>query len=308
MSVRPIAFIDHHSSISADSKFNFFTVQHRHSSQTGHLEGDDHEEEQEDLVDDHDCLKSPGPADPDNHILTQVGAFYLGENVNHFRPRSLVPKPIQSSLIAHNHTVFVTSTGAISPEGVEQEGIPSFTLTFVTSQGHSHNMKGVFLPVMADTLGSLPSLTLLIFASVVPLVQDLAKNLMLALDDEKERQVQKALGKLSTIEGLSSYTAARFRPQDLSTITGSIHAQPSPIPSQGMNMSGIASPVMMLPEDDHDHDHEHSSRGYNHADFVKHKLEEILTTDHIPGLTKLLIQIKPFHGSKHCFCLAGPNT
>ncbi|KAH9446747.1 hypothetical protein Pst134EA_030653 [Puccinia striiformis f. sp. tritici] len=54
-------------------------------------------------------------------------------------------------------------------------------------------MKGVFLPVMADTLGS-----------------DLAKNLMLALDDEKERQVQKALGKLSTIEGLSSYTAARF--------------------------------------------------------------------------------------------------
>ncbi|KAI9602009.1 hypothetical protein KEM48_001299 [Puccinia striiformis f. sp. tritici PST-130] len=113
MSVRPIAFIDHHSSISADSKFNFFTVQHRHSSQTGHLEGDDHEEEQEDLVDDHDCLKSPGPADPDNHILTQVGAFYLGENVNHFRPRSLVPKPIQSSLIAHNHTVFVTSTGAI---------------------------------------------------------------------------------------------------------------------------------------------------------------------------------------------------
>ncbi|KAI9602007.1 hypothetical protein KEM48_001297 [Puccinia striiformis f. sp. tritici PST-130] len=68
-----------------------------------------------------------------------------------------------------------------------------------------------------------------------------------------------------------------------------------------MNMSGIASPVMMLPEDDHDHDHEHSSRGYNHADFVKHKLEEILTTDHIPGLTKLLIQIKPFHGSKHCF-------
>ncbi|KAI7935137.1 hypothetical protein MJO29_016400 [Puccinia striiformis f. sp. tritici] len=140
----PIAFIDHHSSISADSKFNFFTVQHRHSSQTGHLEGDDHEEEQEDLVDDHDRLKSPGPADPDNHILTQVGAFYLGENVNHFRPRSLVPKPIQSSLIAHNHTVFVTSTGAISPEGVEQEGIPSFTLTFVTSQGIYNTIKPTY--------------------------------------------------------------------------------------------------------------------------------------------------------------------
>ncbi|KAI9600692.1 hypothetical protein H4Q26_000482 [Puccinia striiformis f. sp. tritici PST-130] len=90
MSVRPIAFIDHHSSISADSKLISLL-----SSIVIHPK------------------PSPGPADPDNHILTQVGAFYLGENVNHFRPRSLVPKPIQSSLIAHNHTVFVTSTGAI---------------------------------------------------------------------------------------------------------------------------------------------------------------------------------------------------
>ncbi|KAH9440574.1 hypothetical protein Pst134EB_031184 [Puccinia striiformis f. sp. tritici] len=190
--------------------------------------------------------------------------------------------------------------------------------------GHSHNMKGVFLHVMADTLGSVGVIistllierygwtgfdpiasifiALLIFASVVPLVQDSAKILMLALDDEKERQVRKALGKLSTIEGLSSYTAPRFWPQDSSTITGSIHVQLSQIPrSEGIN--GINSPVMMLSEEED----EHSASGYDHAEIVRNKVEEILATN-IPGLTQLSIQIEPFHGSKHCFCLTGPNT
>ncbi|KAI9600707.1 hypothetical protein H4Q26_000498 [Puccinia striiformis f. sp. tritici PST-130] len=190
--------------------------------------------------------------------------------------------------------------------------------------GHSHNMKGVFLHVMADTLGSVGVIistllierygwtgfdpiasifiALLIFASVVPLVQDSAKILMLALDDEKERQVRKALGKLSTIEGLSSYTAPRFWPQDSSTITGSIHVQLSQIPrSEGIN--GISSPVMMLSEEED----EHSASGYDHAEIVRNKVEEILATN-IPGLTKLSIQIEPIHGSKHCFCLTGPNT
>ncbi|KAI7946654.1 hypothetical protein MJO29_011181 [Puccinia striiformis f. sp. tritici] len=119
MSVRPIGFIDSQTFVSADSEFNLFTVQHRHSTQNDHSEGDDHEEQdqdeevQVDLVGHQDRLKSPGLGDPDDQILTQVGAFHLGENVNHFRPGSLVPKPIQSSLIANNHTVFVTSTGAV---------------------------------------------------------------------------------------------------------------------------------------------------------------------------------------------------
>jgi zinc transporter 5/7 len=79
-------------------------------------------------------------------------------------------------------------------------------------------MKGVFLHVMADTLGSVGVIistllierygwtgfdpiasifiALLIFASVVPLVLDSAKILLLCLDDETERQVRKALGKV----------------------------------------------------------------------------------------------------------------
>jgi zinc transporter 5/7 len=90
-------------------------------------------------------------------------------------------------------------------------------------------MKGVFLHVMADTLGSVGVIistllierygwtgfdpiasifiAVLIFASVVPLVQDSAKILMLCLDDEQETQVRKALGKV----GLHSLKFSRER-------------------------------------------------------------------------------------------------
>ncbi|KXN88030.1 hypothetical protein AN958_07794 [Leucoagaricus sp. SymC.cos] len=97
-------------------------------------------------------------------------------------------------------------------------------------EGHSHNMRGVFLHVMADMLGSvgiiisrlliqsygwtgfspIPSLfiAVLIAASVIPLVLD--------------------TGKLTNIPGLQSYANSRFWPKDSSTLIGSIHFQLSP--------------------------------------------------------------------------------
>jgi len=190
--------------------------------------------------------------------------------------------------------------------------------------GHSHNMKGVFLHVMADTLGSVGVIistllierygwtgfdpiasifiAVLIFASVVPLVQDSAKILMLCLDDEREKQVRKALGKLSTIEGLSSYSAPRFWPQDSSSIAGSLHLQISPIASQSelTTSSSLGSPVMMLEEQ------EELFACYGHAELVKKRVEQSLATN-IPGLTELTIQVEGIDGSKNCFCLTGPN-
>ncbi|KNZ60643.1 uncharacterized protein VP01_1525g4 [Puccinia sorghi] len=191
--------------------------------------------------------------------------------------------------------------------------------------GHSHNMKGVFLHVMADTLGSVGVIistllierygwtgfdpiasifiAVLIFASVVPLVQDSAKILMLCLDDEREKQVRKALGKLSTIEGLSSYSAPRFWPQDSSTIAGSLHLQISPLASQPESSTtsfALGSPVMMLEEQ------EELFACYGHAELVKKRVEQSLATS-IPGLTELTIQVEGIDGSKNCFCLTGPN-
>ncbi|PPQ63373.1 hypothetical protein CVT24_005638 [Panaeolus cyanescens] len=116
-------------------------------------------------------------------------------------------------------------------------------------EGHSHNMRGVFLHVMADTLGSVgviistlliqwygwtgfdPIASLfiaaLIAASVFPLVMDTGK--VLALDvAHRDVDIQAALAELSTIEGLQSYTQARFWPKDSSAVIGSIHIQLQP--------------------------------------------------------------------------------
>ncbi|POW12272.1 hypothetical protein PSTT_04614 [Puccinia striiformis] len=44
----------------------------------------------------------------------------------------------------YNHSAVFMRNGSLSPEGVEQEGIPSFTLTFVTSQGIYNTIKPTF--------------------------------------------------------------------------------------------------------------------------------------------------------------------
>ncbi|KAA1107096.1 putative zinc transporter msc2 [Puccinia graminis f. sp. tritici] len=211
--------------------------------------------------------------------------------------------------------------------------------------GHSHNMKGVFLHVMADTLGSVGVIistllierygwtgfdpiasifiALLIFASVVPLVLDSAKILLLCLDDETERQVRKALGKLSTIEGLSSYSAPRFWPKDGSTIVGSLHLQLSPTTTSKTADSsscsattttsgststktkttgiGLESPLMMIEEQ------EELFSSYSHATRVSHLVTQSLATL-VPSLAELNLQLEGIDGSKFCFCLTGPNS
>ncbi|KIM68074.1 hypothetical protein SCLCIDRAFT_1209457 [Scleroderma citrinum Foug A] len=113
-------------------------------------------------------------------------------------------------------------------------------------EGHSHNMRGVFLHVMADTLGSVGVIistlliqyygwtgfdpiasifiALLIAASVIPLVIDTGRVLSLDLGDN-EKQVRQALSELSHVEGVASYSSPRFWPKDSTSIIGSIRIQ-----------------------------------------------------------------------------------
>lgn len=113
-------------------------------------------------------------------------------------------------------------------------------------EGHSHNMRGVFLHVMADTLGSVGVIistlliqyygwtgfdpiasifiALLIAGSVIPLVIDTGRVLSLDLGDN-EKQVQQALSELSHVEGVASYSSPRFWPKDSTSIIGSIRIQ-----------------------------------------------------------------------------------
>ncbi|KAI0763754.1 cation efflux protein [Trametes elegans] len=128
----------------------------------------------------------------------------------------------------------------------------SHTHEHAAHEGHSHNMRGVFLHVMADTLGSVGVIVstlliqlygwtgfdpiaslfiaVLIAASVVPLVIDTGKVLALDLDD-REKSIQAALNELPPIEGLASYTAPRFWPKDSASIIGTIHVQLAPAAS-----------------------------------------------------------------------------
>ncbi|CEQ41147.1 SPOSA6832_02850, partial [Sporobolomyces salmonicolor] len=164
--------------------------------------------------------------------------------------------------------------------------------------GHSHNMKGVFLHVMADTLGSVGVIistllinrygwtgfdplasifiAVLIFASVVPLVVDSGKLLVLDMGEEKEAEVRKALTALHRTEGVASFTKPRFWSKDPASVVGSICIQLAPSPSSSYNS-------------DRPPDH------YANVEKVTARVQKVLRR-HIGGLHDLTIQVEPTSG------------
>ncbi|KAE8231241.1 hypothetical protein CF326_g3747 [Tilletia indica] len=113
--------------------------------------------------------------------------------------------------------------------------------------GHSHNMMGVYLHVMADTLGSVGVIistllidyygwtgfdpiaslfiAVMIVGSVIPLVLDAGRILVLDIGEEKEKEVLDALAELENIEGVASYSNPRFWPKDAESYVGTIRLQ-----------------------------------------------------------------------------------
>ncbi|KAJ7695129.1 cation efflux family-domain-containing protein [Mycena rosella] len=163
-------------------------------------------------------------------------------------------------------------------------------------EGHSHNMRGVFLHVMADTLGSVGVIistlliqfygwtgfdpiaslfiAILIAASVVPLVMDTGRVLCLDVSD-RESTIDQALSELSSIEGLASFTAPRFWPKDATTLIGSIHIQLAPSASS-FDPSGP---------------HSNQRRTYAKLDRVVERVDALLRRQ-ISGLEELTIQVE----------------
>jgi len=163
-------------------------------------------------------------------------------------------------------------------------------------EGHSDNMRGVFLHVMADTLGSVGVIistiliqlygwtgfdpiaslfiAILIAASVIPLVMDTAKILSLDVS-KRDAAIQEALGTLSSVQGLASYTAPRFWPKDASTLVGSIHIQLEPSASS-FDPGGP---------------HSNQRTMYARLDRVVERVDTLLK-EKIPGLEELTIQVE----------------
>lgn len=111
--------------------------------------------------------------------------------------------------------------------------------------GHSANMQGVFLHIMADTLGSagvivstlliqwfgwtgfdpIASLfiAVLIVMSVIPLIRQSASVLMLELSDEVVNQVEGTVEEVRRLEGVTEVSNYRFWPNEAETVVGSLH-------------------------------------------------------------------------------------
>uniref|UniRef100_A0A3B3WED4 Zinc transporter n=1 Tax=Poecilia mexicana TaxID=48701 RepID=A0A3B3WED4_9TELE len=115
------------------------------------------------------------------------------------------------------------------------------------SRGMNANMRGVFLHVLADTLGSVgviistvlirqfgwliadPICSLfiatLIFLSVIPLLKDACEVLLLRTPPEQEKELNSALEKIEKIEGVLSYRDPHFWRHSANVIAGTVHLQ-----------------------------------------------------------------------------------
>lgn len=150
-----------------------------------------------------------------------------------------------------------------------------------SSDTSNENMRGIFLHVLADTLGSvgvvistiLIKLThwhifdpiasiligLLILISSIPLLKSTASSILLRLDDRKHNLVKTALNQISTTPGISGYTTPRFWPCKPSA-SGHSHLHGH---SHGDNQVDNHSL-------DHSHSHEHK---HEHEHEHEHKHE-----------------------------------
>ncbi|KAJ9106145.1 hypothetical protein QFC21_001287 [Naganishia friedmannii] len=180
--------------------------------------------------------------------------------------------------------------------------------------GHSANMHGVFLHVLADTMGSvgviistllinwtgyaifdpIASLMIasLIIASVIPLIMSSAKTLSLELESGKVDEIRNALAELASLDGVESYGASRFWPKDEETIVGSIHIQLA-VSKSAIDTSTAEDPMRpIIPK---------ASTIYADPDHTRELVEKLMYSK-IHGLEALHIQLEAGDSSSFCTC------
>ncbi|TDL23724.1 cation efflux protein [Rickenella mellea] len=222
------------------------------------------------------------PHSPDNNALSPPSATSFNSN----SPMT----PITPSYQFGHDDHFDTHHAAHTPNLHNHSHAPDH------HEGHSHNMRGVFLHVMADTLGSVGVIistlliqfygwtgfdpiaslfiAVLIVASVVPLVIDSGKVLCLDVG-EREENIKTALAELPGIEGLASYSSPRFWPKDSSSLIGSIHIQLAPSRSS----------------DDPTGPHSTTKTAWAPLDRVVERVDSVLRS-RVAGLEELTIQVE----------------
>lgn len=109
------------------------------------------------------------------------------------------------------------------------------------------NMRGIFLHILADALGSVGVvistiltnlfhwqgfdpiasfiIAILILASAIPLIKSTASSLLLKIPPQQESIIRNTLHEISHVKGVKSFTTPRFWPSGGSKINGYIHVQ-----------------------------------------------------------------------------------
>ncbi|XP_008585402.1 PREDICTED: zinc transporter 5 isoform X2 [Galeopterus variegatus] len=183
------------------------------------------------------------PPELDTHMLTPVSVGGLIVNLI----------GICAFSHAHNHTHGASQGSCHSSDHSHSHHMHGHS---DHGHGHSHgstsgvmnaNMRGVFLHVLADTLGSIGVIVstilieqfgwfiadplcslfiaILIFLSVIPLIKDACQVLLLRLPPDYEKELHIALEKIQKIEGLISYRDPHFWRHSASVVAGTIHIQ-----------------------------------------------------------------------------------
>jgi zinc transporter 5/7 len=175
---------------------------------------------------------------------------------------------------------------------------------------HSHgneNMHGIFLHILADTLGSVAVvistilvhfygwsgfdplascfIAILIFASAVPLVSSTASSLLLAMPADVEYNLRDTLAGVSTLRGVVGYTVPKFWLDDTSTSSGHGHGhEHGHDHGHGHNHdhSHSHSHSQNHSHSHHDHDHDHShDHDHNHSHEKNTSEPKILGMIHV---------------------------
>lgn len=167
--------------------------------------------------------------------------------------------------------------------------------------GHSHshgneNMHGIFLHILADTLGSVAVvistvlvhysgwagfdplasclIAILIFASAIPLVSSTAKSLLLTLPADVEYNVRDTLAGVSTLRGVAGYTVPKFWLDDTATSSAHDHGHG--------HCHGHGH------DHDHDHSHHHPHHSHDHHHDHDHDHDHEKHNPHVLGVIHII--------------------
>lgn len=159
-------------------------------------------------------------------------------------------------------------------------------------ESENDNMRGVFLHVLADTLGSVgviistllikfthwhifdPIASLLIASlillSAIPLVKSTSSNILLKLDEKKHNTVKNALNKISTTPGISGYASPRFWPT--STVSsGHSHGHSHVHEHENNEEKG----------NEHEHENEHEHGHVTNSEYERTRKKKITLMGYI---------------------------